>query len=67
MFLSIVCICGAGSFAVCWRTRAACHAVCVCAGGCGVHAGEESDHTRPYGSAALPAPAGWSPAQASVF
>lgn len=59
--------CDAGGSAVCGGTRATCHALCVCAGGCGVHTGEESDHARPYGSAAPSAPAGWNPPQTSVF
>lgn len=49
------------------RTGTGHNAICFCAGGCGVHTGEEPDHARTYGPAVPSAAAGWEPLQISVL
>lgn len=57
----------AGGHAVCGGTGTGHDVVCFCAGGCGVDAGKEPDHTRSYGPAVLSAAAGREPLQISVL
>lgn len=52
---------------MCGGAGADLNAVCICASGCGVYAGEEPDHARPYGPAVPSAAAGWKPFQTSVL